>query len=150
MALKRGLKLGRYPYTATRVRAMKSLLLKRDDYARMEKMGFNELIKFLEDHGYKKEINETASEYSGLQLLELALNENLANNVNKVIRISIKKELRNLVELYARKWVANNIKIVLRARINGLGMEEVKYGIIPVMPADYAVSYTHLTLPTKA
>ena len=82
------LKLGKYPYTYVRVMVMKSLLFKKDDYHKMLKMGFNEIAKFLQDTNYKKEISELGTEHSGADLLELALNRNLAASFKKLVRIS--------------------------------------------------------------
>ena len=133
----RGMRFGTYPYTVTRVRVMKSRLLRAEDYLRMKKMGLNEMIRFLEESEYKREIDLLSKEYSGTELIELALNENLANVVNKLLRISLKKEVRMLIEFYSLKWILNNVKLVLRTRMNRLGEEDLKYGIIPIKPADY-------------
>ena len=74
------LELGTYPYTYVRTAVMKSLLFKKDDYQKMLKMGFNEIAKLLQESHYKKEINELGTEYSGSDLLEIALNRNLSND----------------------------------------------------------------------
>ena len=47
------------------------------------------------------------------------------------------REVKELVELYVRKWVINNIKTVLRAKINNLDSKEMRSGIIPVFPTTY-------------
>ena len=88
---KKNLKLGSYPYTATRVKARTSLLLTKDDYAKISKMGLNEIIRFLEEREYKNEIDALSSHYKGMELINVALNENLANTVNKLIDISTKE-----------------------------------------------------------
>ena len=136
--MKKGkIRFGRYPYTVTRIKAMKSKLLGSEDYLRMKKMGVNEIARFLEEGEYKSEINRFASRYRGAELVELAVNANLAKTVNKILKISIKNEVKELVELYVRKWVINNIKTVLRAKINGVDSEEMRSGIIPVFPTTY-------------
>ncbi len=131
------IRFGDYPYTVTRVKVMKSKLLRNTDYMKMRKMGMNEVIRFLEESEYKKEIDSLSKEYKGLELIELALNENLANIINKLLMISLRKEVRLLIEFYSRKWILNNIKLVLRTRMNKLGEEDLKYGIIPIKPTDY-------------
>lgn len=129
-----------YPYTVTRVRVMKSKLLKKEDYLRMRKMGLNEMIRFLEESEYKNEIDSFSREYMGTELIELALNGNLANTVNKLLRISLKEEVKALIEMYSLKWVLNNIKLVLRTRMNRLSETDLRYGVIPIRPMDYDTS----------
>jgi V/A-type H+-transporting ATPase subunit C len=129
-----------YPYTVTRVRVMKSKLLKGEDYLRMRKMGLNEMIRFLEESEYKREIDSLSREYLGTELIELALNDNLANVVNKLLDISIKEEVKVLIEFYSLKWVLNNVKLVLRTKMNRLGETDLRYGLIPIKPMDYETS----------
>ena len=134
------MKFRTYPYTVTRVRVMKSKLLKGEDYLRMRKMGLNEMIRFLEESEYKQEIDSRSKDYMGTELIELALNDNLANVVNKLLGISIKGEVKQLIELYSLKWVLNNAKLVLRAKMNKLDEKDLRYGVIPIKPLDYESS----------
>ena len=109
------LKLGFYPYTYIRTVVMRSLLFKREDYHKMLKMGFSEIAKFLQESHYKKEINALATEYSGADLLELALNRNLAESFKKLIRIS-SYELSLLVKEYIKRKDIEDIKTILRGK----------------------------------
>ncbi len=121
-----------YPYTATRVKVMKSLLLTKGDYTKLRKMGLNEMIRFLEEREYKKEIDSLSAEYRGMELINLALNQNLSNTVNKLIGIST-KETYELVRKYTMKWAVGNIKIIIRSRDWNLARK----AIIPVSPTTY-------------
>jgi len=109
------LNLGKYPYTYARTAVMKSLLLKKEDYHKMLKMSFSEIAKFLQDTSYKKEISGLATEYSGSDLLELALNRNLAESFKKLIRIS-PNELGLLIKEYAKRKDIEDIKTILRGK----------------------------------
>lgn len=133
------MKFSTYPYTTARIMVMKSELLERDDYIRMRSMGIHEIIRFLEEHQYKKEIIRLSKYFRGMELINLALNVNLAGTVNKLLKISIDEEVRQVVQMYANKWVVNNLKIVVRVKMNGLGKEHIRYGIISVEPTTYSV-----------
>ena len=109
------LKLGFYPYTYARTAVMKSLLFKKEDYHKMLKMGFSEIAKFLQDSNYKKEINALATEYSEADLLELALNRNLAESFKKLIKIS-PYELALLIKEYAKRKDIEDIKTIIRGK----------------------------------
>src|SRR3989338_11558995 len=106
------LELGFYPYTYVRASVMKSLLFKKDDYQRMLKMGFSEIAKFLQESHYKNEVNQLATEYSGADLLELALNKNLANSFKKLMMIS-PDSLRSLINEYIKRKDIDDIKTIL-------------------------------------
>ena len=112
------IKLGFYPYTYVRASVMKSLLFRKDDYHKMLKMGFSEIAKFLQDSSYKTEIVELAKELSGADLLELALNRNLAGSFKKLIRIS-PHGLGLLIKEYAKRKDIEDIKTILRGKFTG-------------------------------
>lgn len=107
--------LGFYPYTYVRTVVMRSLLFRKEDYHKMLKMDFNEIAKFLQDSHYKKEINMLATEHSGADLLELALNKNLAESFKKLIRIS-SYELGLLIREYIKRKDIEDIKTILRGK----------------------------------
>ena len=109
------LKLKFYPYTYVRTTVMKSLLFRKEDYHKMLKMSFSEIAKFLQDSHYKKEVNSLATELSGADLLELALNKNLAESFKKLIKIS-PYELSLLIQEYAKRKDIEDIKTILRGK----------------------------------
>lgn len=108
-------RLGFYPYTYVRTTVMKTLLFKKEDYHKMLKMGFSEIARFLQDSQYKKEINALAAEYSGADLLELALNKNLSESFKKLMRIS-SPELGLLIKEYIKRKDVEDIKTILRGK----------------------------------
>ncbi len=109
------LKLGFYPYTYVRTSVMKSMLFRKEDYQRMLKMGFNEIAKLLQESSYKNEINSFAADYSGADLLELALIKSLAGSFKKLMMIS-PKELSLLIKQYAKRKDVEDIKTILRGK----------------------------------
>lgn len=109
------IKLGKYPYTYVRSAVMKSLLFKKADYDKMLKMGFDDIARFLQETSYKNEINELATQYSGSDLLELALNRSLAYSFKKLIRIS-PKELGIIIREYAKRKDIEDIKTIIRGK----------------------------------
>lgn len=134
---------GSYPYTSSRVKARKSLLLGRDDYLKMKKMGLSEIIRFLKEGKYKNEIETLSKDYSGIELINIALSESMAAEMNKLMAIS-SKDLKHAVRVYAMKWVIGNIKITLRAKLNQFNEKDIKYSIVPVKPADREYCYSLL------
>src|SRR3989338_2754580 len=82
------IRLGFYPYTYVRTAVMRTLLISKEEYPKLLKMSFNEITRYLQDSIYKKEIDSLATELSGPELLEIALNRNLATSFEKLRRIS--------------------------------------------------------------
>ncbi len=129
----RTLKLGRYPYTYARVSVMRSKLLKKQDYDKMLKMGPYELVKFLSDYDYRREINTLSVQLKGLSLIEQALSKNLARTLNKMKNIS-QTNLRLFMEHYLLRYDVENIKIILRAKYTKVYDDEAFLGqlLVPV------------------
>ena len=118
------IELGFYPYTYVRTAVMKSLLFKKEDYHKMLKMGFSEIAKFLQESHYKKEINALATEYSGADLLELALNRNLAESFKKLIKIS-PYELALLIKEYIKRKDIEDIKTIIRGKFTNTNEKQI-------------------------
>ncbi|MEK6983668.1 MAG: ATP synthase A1 subunit C [Nanoarchaeota archaeon] len=122
------IRLGFYPYTYVRTVVMRALLFKRDDYLKMLKMSFSEIAKLLQESHYKKEIDELATQYSGSDLLELALNKNLAESFKKLIRIS-SSELGLLIREYAKRKDIDDLKTILRGKFTNTDEKTVARSI---------------------
>mgnify|MGYP001577195929 CR=1 FL=1 len=122
------IKLGFYPYTYVRTVVMRSLLFKKEDYHKMLKMSFNEIAKFLQESHYRKEINELAAEHSGADLLELALNRNLAESFKKLMRIS-SYELGLLIKEYAKRKDIEDIKTIIRGKFTNTSEKAIANSI---------------------
>ncbi|HLC59899.1 MAG TPA: ATP synthase A1 subunit C [Candidatus Nanoarchaeia archaeon] len=123
------IKLGFYSYTYVRTTVMRALLFRRDDYQKLLKMSFSEIAKFLQDSNYRKEINELATKYSGADLIELALNRNLAASFQKLLRIS-SPEIGMLVAEYVKRKDIEDLKTILRGKFTNSDEEKIAASII--------------------
>lgn len=124
------LALGKYPYTYARVSVMRSFLLRKDDYHKLMKMNLNEIISYLQGSQYRKEIDELAVRFKGVQLMELALNRSLANTWAKLKRIS-PPTLRVVIAAYLLRVDVWNVKTVIRAKFTKLSAENLQPMLIP-------------------
>ena len=103
-------KLGEYPYTYVRSNVMKSLLLKKEDYHKLLKMSLPEITRYLQESEYKREIDELAGRFKGIDLIELAINKNLVNCFNKLKRIS------NITQAFRIQYYELVKRILLKKR----------------------------------
>ncbi len=103
------------PYTYVRTIVMRSNLFSRQDYEKMLKMELPEIIQFLEESTYKREIDELAVSEDGVTLVEHAVNRNFRRAVEKLQHIS-GHDLRILIDVYLWRNDIQNIKTILRAK----------------------------------
>lgn len=118
-----------YPYTVTRVRAMKTHLFPKETYPRLMNMDINEITRFIEESQYKDAIDELARQYDGVDLIEHALNRNLAVTFTKLIDIS-EGEVNLLITEYLKEYDVWNLKTILRGKHCGAPAEEILEAIV--------------------
>jgi len=119
------------PYTYARICAMKSLLLKKDDYDKIKKMSPNEIIKFMQEGVYAPEINKLVLNYSGINLVENALNKHLEKIFLKLKLIS-DPSIEYLIIQYLKRYDFWNLKTILRAKLSNVDEEEALSMLLPV------------------
>jgi V/A-type H+-transporting ATPase subunit C len=118
-----------YEYVVARVRHRRASLFAEDDYRKLLGMGLGGIARFMEESPYQAEINDLGARYSGVQLIEYALNRNLAREFDDLLRFS-EGQLYELVARYLRKFDAWNLKTVLRGRNSGATDEEIRENLI--------------------
>lgn len=121
----KSLRLHYSPYTYARVAVMKSRLLRKEDYDRMLKMGFNEILKHIEESEYKKEMHEFDVSSKDLSVIESALNSNLIRTIEKLHQIS-NEGMKQVLSLYALRYDIANIKTVIRSKFVDIPSDEIK------------------------
>ncbi|MEA1985565.1 MAG: V-type ATP synthase subunit C [Euryarchaeota archaeon] len=114
-----------YAYVTARVRAMKHKLLPKDTYPRLMNMDLDEITRFIEESQYKDEVDELARRFDGIDLIEHALNKNLADTFTKLIDIS-EGELNYLITEYLKNYDIWSIKTILRGKYYGAPASEIK------------------------
>ncbi len=120
---------GKYAYIVARVRAMKSKLIPVEMYPKFLNMEISEITRFIEESEYKKDVDELAKRYKGTELIEHALNQNLALTYRKLIEVS-QNEAKFLITEYLRTWDIWNIKTILRGKFSGASEEEILESVV--------------------
>ena len=119
----------KYSYIVARVRAMKSKLIPKEMYPKFLNMEIPEITRFIGESEYKKDVDELGKKYSGTDLIEHALNRNLALTYRKLIEIS-QNEANFLITEYLRSWDIWNIKTILRGKFSGASEEEILEDVV--------------------
>lgn len=121
---------GNYAYSCTRVKAKKRFLLSHDTYSRMLVMDVHEIGRFLGETQYREEMAKYAANYSGPDLIEVAVTRNLAETYSAILSFTT-GHLREMVGNYLKRWDAFNVKTVLRGRTAQVRSEEIMDTLVP-------------------
>jgi V/A-type H+/Na+-transporting ATPase subunit C len=119
------------PYTFARICAMKSLLLRKEDYDRIMKRDVNEIIKLLQENVYGEEINQLAMKYKGVELVDNALNRHMSKVFTK-LRAIVDPNTLALMDQYLKRYDFFNLKTILRARQTDVPEEDLLDYLLPV------------------
>ena len=118
-----------YEYVIARVRSRRSSLFDDDDYRKLVRMGTSEIARFMEETEYETEMNALGARYSGSDLVEYALNRNLAKHFDDLLRWS-EGALYGYIARYLRKFDAWNIKTVIRGLYSGAEPSDIEDDLI--------------------
>ena len=115
---------------AARAKARKSNLIDRTRLRQLIQQSPDQLATSVADSGYRSEIDIYAAKHSGSDLIELALTQNLENELVSVLKVCTGK-LKEQVRIYAERFTYQNAKTVLRAISTKADLEEVAHAVLP-------------------
>ncbi|WP_136603179.1 V-type ATP synthase subunit C [Salinigranum halophilum] len=116
-------------YVNARVRARRSALFADEDYRKLVRMSTAEIARFMEESTYEEEINALGARHSGVDLVEYALNRNLAKQFDDILDWA-NGRLYDLIARYLRKFDAWNVKTVIRGIYSDTSREDVEADLI--------------------
>jgi V/A-type H+-transporting ATPase subunit C len=116
-------------YVNARVRARRSALFADEDYRKLVRMSTAEIARFMEESAYEEEINALGARHSGVDLIEYALNRNLAKQFEDILGWA-NGRLYDLIARYLRKFDAWNVKTVIRGIYSDASREEIESDLI--------------------
>ncbi|WP_418280541.1 V-type ATP synthase subunit C [Halorubrum sp. DTA98] len=116
-------------YVVARVRARRGALYDDEEYRKLTRMSPSEIARFMEESTYEAEINALGSRHGGVDLIEYALNRNLAAQFEAILDWS-EGELYELIARYLRKFDAWNVKTVIRGVYTGTTQEAIEVDLI--------------------
>jgi V/A-type H+-transporting ATPase subunit C len=116
-------------YVNARVRARRARLYDEESYRRLLRMSPAEIARDMEESTYEREINELGARFGGVDLIEYALNRNLARQFEAILDWA-EGQLYDLLVRYLRKFDAWNVKTLLRGVYSDTPAEEVRVDLI--------------------
>lgn len=139
--------MSNYAYVCARVKAKKSLLMPKDMYTKIMVMSIPEISRTIGESQYRREIEELAGRYSGVDLIELATYVNLARTYRSILEYC-KGNLKDTLSLYLRRWDIWNLKTILRGKFYQASKEEIREDLVPAGAFDEEFLYGLLELET--
>lgn len=116
-------------YVTARIRSRRAKLFADEDYRKLVRMGPSGIARFLEESEYEEEINALGARHSGVDLIEYALNRNVAKHFSDLLRWS-EGTLHDRIAVYLRKYDVWNIKTILRGIYTDIDAEEIQTDLI--------------------
>ncbi len=112
-------------YLNARIRVRRAVLFDEEDYRKLVRMETGEIARYMEETEYETEINALGARHSGANLIEYALNRNLAKHFHDLLEWA-EGQLYEQLANYLRKFDAWNAKTALRGVYSGTSTEEIE------------------------
>ncbi|MCK9306321.1 MAG: V-type ATP synthase subunit C [Methanoculleus sp.] len=125
-------------YACTRFRVRRTTLLPREEYLRIMRMSIPEVVAHLGRREYGQELMDLAHDFAGAQLIEEAVNRNLAQSFRHAIAIA-PGDLQTLTGEYLNRWDIANIMAILRGTVHDIPRQQVRDLLIPAGEVDSAL-----------
>ncbi|MDS0476661.1 V-type ATP synthase subunit C [Natrinema sp. 1APR25-10V2] len=122
-------------YVNARVRSRQAALLSDEDYRKLIRMGPSEIARFMEETEYEREINQLGTRFSGVDLIEYALNRNLAKHFDDLLEWA-NGRLYDLIARYLRKFDVWNLKTIIRGIYTDSDPDAIRTDLIPAGELD--------------
>lgn len=115
-----------YGYANARVKARKSKLLSKDKVKQISSLNsLTEIIAILEETAYKPFFVEASTKYTGVELVNKALNASLVEDLRKVFHIwPNDKQSLELRKLLIEEWTIQNAKIAIASMATGVKLQD--------------------------
>ncbi len=116
-------------YVTARIRSRRAKLFDEDDYRKLVRMGPSGIARYLGETEYETEVEELGTRHSGVDLIEYALNRNLAKHFGNILSWADGR-LHDQIARYLRKYDIWNIKTILRGKYADADQETVEADLI--------------------
>lgn len=108
--------LKRSAYSSAKISVKRGELYGEDKVKELSKLEFDELLRYLEEHGFRKSVDKSYLQYEGFYLIERVLNDHLSQIYSSVFMGADKKN-RGFLEAYYLKYQVHNLMAIVRCKI---------------------------------
>ncbi len=124
----------KYGYSNTRVKGMEAKLIDAGTMQRISKAkDVREIIAILYNTDYKDNLIEFGGLNTKVTLLDFAISKNLAEHVEKLVKITPKSD-QEFMRVFVSKWDFYNAKLAIEAKTRGLTYDSIASYLIDQGP----------------
>ncbi len=109
--------LNKNSYSSAKIAVESGRLYGYEKIRELSELEFDEILRYLEEHGFRKSVDESFLRYDGFYLVERVLNEHLSDIYKKVF-LGASKRNRELLDSYYLKYQIHNFMVILRCKVS--------------------------------
>jgi V/A-type H+-transporting ATPase subunit C len=109
------IRLQKNTYSSAKVSVKRGKLYGNEKLLKLVELEFDEILRYLEENGFRKSVDKSYLQYEGFYLIERILNDHLSQ-IYKSIFLGAPKQNKKLLEAYYLKYQVHNIMVVLRCK----------------------------------
>src|SRR5688572_19054705 len=113
-----------YAYAVARVQAKRAKLIPPSEFEKVLKIDVPEITRYIQESAYKDEVDELASRFSGLDLLEAALTVNEERTYESIRRM-LSGGGGALIAAFLDRYHYDDLKTLIRGKLAGASREEL-------------------------
>ena len=123
-------------YACTRFRVRRTALVPREDYLRLMQMSIPGVLGYLSRREeYKHHVLDLAHDFSGAQLIEEAVNRNLAQSFRHAMATA-PGDLHTLTGEYLNRWDIANVMAIMRGTVHEIPRRQIRDLLVPAGELD--------------
>lgn len=111
------IKLKKDSYNCAKLAVASGKLYGTDKIKELLNLEFDEILRFLEEQGFRSSVDKAYLKYEGFYLVERILNDHLSK-IYKTVFSGASKTNQKLLESYYLKYQVHNLLVVLRCKIS--------------------------------
>lgn len=104
-------------YSSARISVKRGELYGDEKLKELVNLKFDEILRYLEEHGFRKSVDKAYLQYKGFYLIERVLNDHLSK-VYKSVFSGSSKANKILLDSYYLKYQVHNLMVVLRCKLS--------------------------------
>lgn len=108
--------LDRSAYSSAKISVNRGKLYGEEKIKELSKLEFDEILRYLEEHGFRSSVDKAYLQYEGFYLVERVLNDYLSKIYGSVFSGATKKN-RTLLEAFYLKYQVHNMLAVVRCKL---------------------------------
>ena len=113
--MSKNIELKKGVYESAKINARKAELISEEQISTLSSYSYEEILKYLEEHGFQEVIDKSYLSYEGFYLIEKVLNDYLAQMYSKFFRATSNNN-QKFLENYYLKYQIHNLMATIRCQ----------------------------------